>query len=61
MYVTLEQCQATMSGLVGDCAQNPKALFTQGPRTRNGHPPGAGSRGRGWQDDGSGSRQKQNW
>jgi len=55
-FVTLEQCQATMSGLIGDCVQNPRALFTQGPRTRNGPPPGAG-----WQDDGSRRRPKQNW
>jgi hypothetical protein len=61
MYVTLGQCQATISGLGGDCVQNPAALYIQAPRTRNGPPPHAGWQGGGWQDDGSNLPQKRNW
>jgi len=57
MYVTFGQCQASISGSGGDCLQNPAALYGQGPRTRNGPPPGAGWQGGGWQDDGSRHRQ----
>jgi hypothetical protein len=51
MYVTLQQCMAYISGLGGDCIQNPAAMYRQDPGMRSGPPADAGWQGGGWQDD----------
>jgi hypothetical protein len=48
-YVTLQQCQATVYGLGGDCLQNPVIAFSQRP----GPSPDPGWQGAAWPDDGS--------
>jgi hypothetical protein len=61
MYTSFRQCLATVTGLGGDCIQNPGLAFDEGRNGRYGRPQDPRWRGGDRQNDGWNDRDNRRW